>query len=98
MKPQSLKDYKMNTSYIPLAWKDLVVLEPRLLQLEGMARENGQGTNSFCNWYRHCKPMLLALVGWSAHTDNEVMRQCDSYSTAYRHLIDVYSEGQNGSR
>ncbi len=75
-----------------LIYADILALEPRILEVETLAREYA-GCSTYGPWYNVVKPAFKFLVGiLSKHADPR-LRTSEAYDIVYRRLQAVY-EGQ----
>lgn len=79
----------------PLTWHKLIKLEPRLLSLFQLAKAayDDRSTDSYCAnmiWYRSFKPIVCALVGWSAdNPPHPSLITSAAYDIAYETIYDA---------
>ena len=71
-----------------LTWHDLVMLEPRLLDLERSIRREGPYDRDV--WYKIYKPDLRLLVGFDREKGPEILQTAEAYDVAYNHLYRLY--------
>jgi hypothetical protein len=74
MKPQT------KTSEEPLAWEEMVVVEPRLARLlsDIQAIKDPGGPKGFCanyHWVTNLKPTFVRLVGFQARGEDARLRE-----------------------
>jgi hypothetical protein len=85
MKPQT------KTSEEPLAWEEMVVVEPRLARLlsDIQAIKDPGGPKGFCanyHWVTNLKPTFVRLVGFQARGEDARLRTMEAYDLAYQTL------------
>lgn len=73
-----------------MRWEQMILIEPRLLELYNEARRVKR-TSSHCanqGWYGPggLKSRMVELVGWDV---DGVLGTCEAYDTAYRKIYDA---------
>jgi hypothetical protein len=90
-------------------WKELVLIEPQLLELEKDARafkRATRGADSVCandRWYgygewknRGLRERLIYLVGWMRKDQpNALLKSSDGYAVAYQHVYGLLPSCRN---
>jgi hypothetical protein len=64
-------------------------MEPRLAELETIAKKFDKKSCTISFWYREIKPPLLHHVGWGRADRSDPLATCQSYDTAYSYLYDL---------
>lgn len=85
----SLDQQELSRLSRQIEWPELVVLEPRLLQVEQLAKRGGDA-----HGWEEVKLHINALVGWNA--SDRRFHGCNFYDTAYRHCLRQFE--RNGGR
>jgi hypothetical protein len=91
----------------PVAWRELIKLEPRLKELyEEISAIKDHGGEAFCAnavWYGYgsyredggFKSRLSQLVGWHAGRVDKRLKSMDAYSIAYDKLYNALPNCRN---
>jgi hypothetical protein len=76
-------------------WIRSIAIEPRLTELEQVARDAGymhrRGVDGFI---RLVKSRFIKLVGWGAAIDDQELKSEQLYSAVYFHLLALYESAQ----
>ncbi len=80
-----------------ITWAELIVLEPRLVELEKRiksVKKEERGNKFFCanwTWYNYFKGDVCSLVGWEIWRGaNPKLATSEAYDVAYHHLYELF--------